>query len=223
MRKLILNSLALACAMATGTGAQANDVTFTGFSHGSESVNYSVLATATHDARSGAASAGGFATIGNGGASFESYCVDLYQFISFGTLYTEYGAPTTAHAFANNRASADLGRLFANNFGAVNNSVTEAAFQIAVWEIAFEKSTNPYSLTLGDATFTGGSADSTGALTLASSWLSGLGNGNGSGIRVLESGEHQDVVYAPVPEPETYALLMAGLGAVSFMARRRKR
>jgi hypothetical protein len=30
-------------------------------------------------------------------------------------------------------------------------------------------------------------------------------------------------VFAPVPEPETYALLLAGLGAVGFAARRRRR
>ena len=28
---------------------------------------------------------------------------------------------------------------------------------------------------------------------------------------------------APVPEPETYAFLLAGLGALGFMSRRRKR
>ncbi len=30
------------------------------------------------------------------------------------------------------------------------------------------------------------------------------------------------MVYAPVPEPETYALMLAGLGLVGYMARRRK-
>ena len=30
-------------------------------------------------------------------------------------------------------------------------------------------------------------------------------------------------VAAPIPEPETYALMMAGLGVVGFMARRRRK
>ncbi|HEY9063615.1 MAG TPA: PEP-CTERM sorting domain-containing protein [Burkholderiaceae bacterium] len=32
----------------------------------------------------------------------------------------------------------------------------------------------------------------------------------------------RDVAVAPVPEPETYALMLAGLGAIGFIARRRK-
>jgi len=31
-----------------------------------------------------------------------------------------------------------------------------------------------------------------------------------------------EMVTAPIPEPETYALMLAGLGLVGFMARRRK-
>jgi len=38
------------------------------------------------------------------------------------------------------------------------------------------------------------------------------------------SGDHQDQLYmmTPVPEPETYAMLLAGLGLMGFVARRRK-
>jgi len=37
------------------------------------------------------------------------------------------------------------------------------------------------------------------------------------------SGKHQDQLYiTPVPEPETYAMLLAGLGLMGFVARRRR-
>jgi hypothetical protein len=74
----------------------------------------------------------------------------------------------------------------------------------------------------GEATFLGGSAASSRALTLASSWLGGLTDGSHPGILVTESGEHQDMIYAAVPEPETYALSMADLAAMGFVARRRR-
>jgi len=33
---------------------------------------------------------------------------------------------------------------------------------------------------------------------------------------------YADVALAPVPEPETYAMMLGGLGLLGFMARRRK-
>lgn len=210
--------LVAALALAGTSQAHADSVLFTGFAHGSETVNFSL--TAPNIAVSGGGSAGGIATSLNGGSSFETYCVDLYQHIAFGTTYTDYSAPNTTHTFQNTLAYADLGRLYATA-GAILDSVHEAAFQIAVWEIAYE-TTGAYNLANGSATFSGGSAASSGALTLASGWLSTLTNGAHPSIAVLESREHQDMIYAPVPEPESWALLAGGLAAISFVAKRRK-
>ncbi len=217
MSKITLGSVVVAGLMTT-TQAIAADVVFAGFAHGSKTVQYTL--SGTNPARSGSASAGGFATTLNGGPSFESYCVDLYQTISFGVLYPEYTGPGTTHVFNNGNAYGDLSRLYARA-GVVGDSVAEAAFQIAVWEIAYEKSSNAYNLASGDAVFFGGTAAS-GALGLASTWLSSLG-GPGPDIQVLESRTHQDVIFAPVPEPETYALFLAGIAAVGFMSRRQRR
>jgi len=170
---------------------------------------------------SGTVNAGGFATILNGSPSFVSYCVDLYQHIAFGTLYSNYTAPGTTHAFANNRAYADLGRLDASA-GVVDTSIEEAAFQIAVWEIAYETTPGAYALGSGAASFSGGSAAG-GALGLASTWLSGLGNDAGRSISVIESTEHQDVIFAPVPEPSSYMLMLAGLLATVEISRRKRK
>ena len=123
--------------------------------------------------------------------------------------------------FANNRAYADLGRLYANA-GVVDTSVEEAAFQIAVWEIAYETTPGAYALGSGAASFSGGSAAG-GALGLAATWLTGLGNGAGRSISVIESADHQDVIFAPVPEPSTYMLMVAGLLATVEVSRRKRK
>jgi len=217
MRLAPLASIALACALGTAA-ARADNVTFTGFAHGSETVAFSLVAP--NGPASGTVNAGGFATILNGSPSFVTYCVDLYQHISFGPLYPEYTAPGTTHTFANNRAYSDLGRLYANA-GVIDTSVEEAAFQIAVWEIAYETTPGAYALGSGAATFSGGSAVG-GALGLAATWLSGLGNGPGRSISVIESADHQDVIFAPVPEPSTYLLMLAGLLATVEVSRRKR-
>ena len=218
MTKTRLASFLVTGFVAATTQAGAAEVVFTGFAHGSETVQYSL--SGSNVAHAGSAAAGGFATVLNGRQTFESYCVDLYQTISFGSAYADYTGPGTTHAFNNGNALHDLSRLYARA-GVVANSVSEAAFQIAVWEIAYEKASNAYDLATGDAVFFGGSA-ATAALGLASTWLSSLGAA-GADIRVLESPTQQDVIFAPVPEPETYAMLLAGLAAVGFMSRRQSR
>ncbi|MDQ6685063.1 MAG: PEP-CTERM sorting domain-containing protein [Pseudomonadota bacterium] len=221
MKTLTSPLVALAIGTLCSLSAEASTVTFTDFAHGSQTV------TATLSSPNGPlvlnnVSAGGFATTLDGGPSFESYCVDLYQTISFNTPYTDYLAPVGFHHFTNRNAYADLGRLY-GIAGLVNTALQEAAFQIAVWEIAYEDTGTPYSLSSGSATFAGGTADSSGALTLAASWLSNLGNGSYPSIGVLDSPGQQDVIFAPIPEPSTYLLMALGLMGLGFVAQRRSR
>ena len=217
MKKLAA-ALALVAA-AWGPAAHAADVTFSGFAHGSETVTFAV---SSPNAPAGfTVSAGGFSTSVNGGASFVSYCVDLYQTISFGSTYNDYSAGP--HTFANANALADISRLY-GLAGAVNTSVLEAAFQIAVWEIAYEQTGTAYNVASGAATFAGGSAASSGALTQATTWLGMLANASPvPGVGVLNSPGHQDVIFAPVPEPSTVMLMLSGLAGVAALSRRRKK
>jgi len=217
MRKISFQLSAAACAMALASQAHALNVSFSGFAHGAESVT--ITLASPNVALTESASAGGFLTSVNGGPSFESYCTDVYQSISFGDpAYTDYTQTNAAHVFANSHAYADLGKLYATA-GAITNSVHEAAFQIDVWEISYE-TTGSYNLGSGSASFAGGSAASSGALTLAASWLSSL-SASGPAIGVLDSRTHQDVIYAPVPEPSTVLLMVMGLLGIATVARRR--
>ena len=47
-------------------------------------------------------------------------------------------------------------------------------------------------------------------------------SGTGSGVYTGAVALSNATAVTPVPEPETYAMLLAGLGAVGFMSRRRK-
>ena len=219
MSRFLITPLALAATLLVAAPAHAAAVNFSGFANGSQTVTLSL--SAPNAAITETVQAGGFLATLNGGPSFTTYCVDVYQFLGFGTTYTDYNVvPGAAHAFANTHAATDIGKLYAEG-NAVNSATAQAAFQIAVWEIAYETS-SVYDLASGSAKFYGGTADTSGALTLATSWLNALPGVTRSpyNLSVLESSGHQDQVTA-VPEPSTYLLMAAGLLGIGFVTRRR--
>jgi PEP-CTERM motif len=222
MTRSMMAPIALATTLLFAAHAHADELKFAGFANGSQSVN--VALSGPNAAANLTTEAGGFTASFNTGASFTTYCIDLYQYIGFGTSYGDYSLKdVSAHAFSNANAAADIGKLYGEN-NLVNSATTQAAFQIAIWEIAYETS-GAYDLGTGSAKFFGGTADPA-ALALAGNWLAGLSSSSGSAYKVwaLDSATRQDQVFAtPVPEPTTYALMAGGLLCMAFVAKRRAR
>jgi hypothetical protein len=46
---------------------------------------------------------------------------------------------------------------------------------------------------------------------------------SGSGVTGGSASYGGNLVAAPIPEPETYAMMLAGLGVIGFLASRRRR
>ena len=137
------------------------------------------------------------------------------------------GYVTNAGAFTQG-ALDNMSRLYTEAHASIiGNATNSAAFQVALWEIAFETPGN-YNLASGNFHATGPAA----VTSMANTWLLNLGSfATGYSVSGFVSTTYQDVIVfnAPerdilhnVPEPGTYAMLLAGLGMMAFVARRRR-
>ena len=215
---LTKNLLAAAVAAAFAAPALADNVAFLDYANGSTTINYTLDYANNALDKSGATNAGGFLTSVNGGPSFVSWCLDLYQTIALPSSYSDYTllSPPGASFFTFNPGAYEaIGRFLAEN-NPVTGATSSAAFQVALWELMYETD-GTYSLGGGTARFTGDGA----ALSLAQGWIDVLGAAS-TPFAVYQSPSQQDILVTPIPEPETYALRAAGLGALGFVARRRK-
>lgn len=169
--------------------------------------------------------------------SFLAYCIEPDQ--SFALSFKSNGTTPnfknyTVDSFTGSQATL-LQALYSSSFGAVHSGKQQAAFQLAVWEIVTESST-ALSIVEGNGSFFLKTAGLTGPAhgtataveALATNYLNAAQLYDGAAkysLTKLTNGTYQDLVVAtalaPVPEPESYALFLAGLGAIGLIARRR--
>jgi hypothetical protein len=176
---------------------------------------------------------GGVTTAKN--ASFLAWCIDIFADMGSAnyTLMSgpNYG-PISGNSIVNNTLNStkvlELERLASNDLSLVTNAKTSSAFQLAAWEIMAETGS---TLNVSNGSFSV-YGDALGADKLANTWLGNLGTAKPTMNLFIWSankpGSTQDLaVFAPapatpVPEPESYAMLLAGLGLMGFMVRRKK-
>ena len=211
----------MAAAPAFGRAVNVTDFSF------SPAVVVDTSGAQTYSGRAGqfTGSLGPLAPVGSFGpqaapTSFTAYCIELTQSFSFNVTY-QY-SEVDAVTYIGAQKAADLSRLFTATAGLVTNASASGAIQSAIWEIAYEVGSS-YDF-LGGA-FKVGAANQLNDPTFATfnSILMNLDSYNPSAqIYMLRNSQNQDFIVA-VPEPGTWAMLVAGLGVLGLVSRRRQR
>jgi hypothetical protein len=147
---------------------------------------------------------------------FLTFCLSPEVYLTpFDNPYTAFNLSSSPYS-----GSADqIAEFWGRYRSLVTNDVTAAAFQVGLWELAYNGDTN---LSTGSFQLV-----TTGSVfTTAQTWLSSLdGSGaHASGLLVLvdNAGDpnRQDLLTQQVPEPGTLALLGLGLLGLAFTRRR---
>jgi RNAse (barnase) inhibitor barstar len=178
--------------------------------------------------------AGGLAlttTPGNAAGNFVAWCLDIFTQLD---LPEEYNVTPTP--FSTTSGTIDSGRidnvkkLFNTAYStlALGNSAQSAGFQLALWEILYETTAGPLSLTTGGFNMD----DNTSARQFANYFLQHLNDAATAAYQFVfyestKTGRSQDsqnlVSVIPVPVPAAGLMLGAGLLGLFGLKRMKKR
>ncbi len=176
-------------------------------------------------------SAGAFQLTASGLGDFIAFCLQPREWLDLNVAYTE-GTSLVDPSLS------DLNTLAANAFFAVNDAISAAAFQMAVWELAHDAGDYDIDDGLFKITALDIGTDSRAAADQAQTWLdlvSGdqqwANNAQGKNFLILSANGTQDLltnidnsqVVGDVPVPASGLLLLAGLAGAGAVARRKAR
>ncbi|GHF37037.1 VPLPA-CTERM sorting domain-containing protein [Seohaeicola zhoushanensis] len=175
-----------------------------------------------------AVSAGMFHLKSDDMGDFVAFCVDLAQ-----TLGKPSQVVEKAVLFSDT-VRTNVDKLFSSVIGTstmasvINDGVLAAGFQLALWEIIYD---SEGGFDLNNGTFKRGNTSNVQAWNQAQAYLNGLGDKTGlQDITYLFSEANQDLVTgtpvdnnepAPVPVPASGLLILAGLGGLAALRRRK--
>lgn len=157
-------------------------------------------------------------------ASFLTFCVDIFHTLTVPATFDIQPIGTLIpDATKQTRLLTLMGNANAVIAHASNKTEATAAIQLATWEIVNEN-TGSYGFATGTFRSSGGNSDS--ARALAMSYLNGITSGawgtpQSGSLKLFYSATSQSQVLTAVPEPATWAMMIAGFGLVGAMSRRR--